>query len=131
MNTQTFHRQSLCPMLAATAVLTLAACGERETVSYHVDVKPVLNQYCLDCHQEGSEGTIASGLSLESHADLMKGTEGGPMVIPGDSMGSNLIVLMEGRADPSITMPHGDLERVPAEQIELIRVWIDEGAKNN
>ncbi|MEJ2535369.1 MAG: hypothetical protein P8008_07920 [Gammaproteobacteria bacterium] len=113
------------------ATLALAACGDRETVSYHVDVKPVLNEYCLECHQRGTEGFIASGLSLESYADLMKGTEGGPMVIPGDSMGSNLLVLMEGRANPAISMPHGDTPRVPQDRIDMIRIWIDEGAKNN
>lgn len=53
------------------------------------------------------------------------------MVIAGDSLGSNLIVLMEGRADPSISMPHGSTDPVSAADIDTIRRWIDQGAKKN
>ena len=68
---------------------------------------------------------------MVSYEDLMRGTEGGPMVIAGDVEGSNLLVLMEGRADPSISMPHGNLDPVPSEDIAVIRNWIAQGAKNN
>ena len=68
---------------------------------------------------------------METYEDFMRGTKYGPMVIPGDSAGSNLLVLMEGRADPSIKMPHGGLESVPQADIDTIRRWIDQGAKNN
>ena len=73
----------------------------------------------------------ASGFSMMSYDDLMKGTQFGPMVIAGDSEGSNMVVLMEGRADPSISMPHGSTKRVPKADIDTIRAWIDQGAKNN
>ena len=56
---------------------------------------------------------------------------GGVMVIPGDAEGSNLVVLMEGRADPSISMPHGESKPVPAKDIQTIRIWVEQGAKNN
>jgi hypothetical protein len=42
-----------------------------------------------------------------------------------------MLVLMEGRADPSISMPHGAMKPVGKADIETIRVWIDQGAKNN
>jgi hypothetical protein len=61
----------------------------------------------------------------------MQGTRNGPMVIPGDSMGSNLVVLMEGRADPSIKMPHGTRIKVSAAEIETVKTWIDQGAEDN
>jgi hypothetical protein len=53
------------------------------------------------------------------------------MIIAGDSLGSNLLVLMEGRADPSIKMPHGKAQGADQEQLETIRRWIDQGALNN
>jgi mono/diheme cytochrome c family protein len=113
------------------APLALAACQVEQPASYAADVKPVLDQYCVECHQPGGSGFEASGFSMLTHADVLKGTHNGPMVIPGDSMGSNLIVLMEGRADPSIKMPHGNSEKVAQFQINKIKTWIDEGAQDN
>ena len=68
---------------------------------------------------------------MDSYDGLMKGTDGGPMVIAGDVEGSNMLVLMEGRADPSIAMPHGDLDSASAAEIATIKAWIAQGAKNN
>ena len=53
----------------------------------------------------------------------------GPMIIAGDAEGSNLLVLMEGRADPSISMPHGEQKSVAKQDIQTIRLWIEQGAK--
>lgn len=111
--------------------LALAACGGEATVSFSQDVQPVLEQHCSECHQAGGKGEIASGLNLTSYAGLMTGTRNGPMVIAGDVEGSNLVVLIEGRADASIKMPHGKDQPVSKEQIQTIRTWIAQGANNN
>jgi len=118
---------SLMPIL----LIMMAGCAREETISFSQDVRPILDQNCIACHQEGGEGMEASGFSMMSYDDLMRGTKFGPMVIAGDSAGSNMIVLMEGRADPSISMPHGSMKRVPKADIDTIRAWIDQGAKNN
>lgn len=115
----------------AMVPLALASCSATESVSFANDVKPVLDQYCLECHQPGGAGFEASGLDMSSYQGIIKGTRNGPMVIAGDSMGSNLLVLMEGRADPSIKMPHGGAIEVPASEIQTIKAWIDQGAQNN
>jgi len=109
----------------------LTGCAREEAVSFSQDVKPIIDQSCLACHKEGGEGFEASGFSMVTYDDLMKGTNFGPMIIGGDSAGSNMIVLMEGRADPSISMPHGAMKPVRSADIETIRLWIDQGAKNN
>jgi hypothetical protein len=94
-------------------------------------VKPILDQNCIHCHQAGGEGVVASGFDLTSYEGVMKGARFGPMVIAGDVEGSNMLVLMEGRADPSISMPHGQQKPVSEEDINIIRLWIKQGAKNN
>ncbi len=122
----------LITSLAPIALLSaLSGCAREEAVSFAQDVKPILDQNCLSCHQEGAKGFEASGFSMVSYDDLMKGTKFGAMVIGGDSEGSNLVVLMEGRADPSISMPHGSMDKVASKDIKTIRLWIDQGAKNN
>ena len=114
-------------LLAASALL--AACGQKE-ISYQADVQPVLKQYCLECHAEGGDGYAKSALLLTSHASLMKGTKYGAIVKPGDGLGSVLIQLVEGRADPSIKMPHGKTA-LPKDKIEVLKQWVVQGAKNN
>jgi hypothetical protein len=112
-------------------LLTAFACSVEEKMSFANDVKPVLDRYCFECHVPGGSGFEVSGLDLSDYNGLMAGTRSGPMVIPGDSLGSNLLVLMEGRADPSIKMPHGSSEKVSAVELNAIRLWIDQGAENN
>ena len=109
----------------------LTACAREEAVSFSQDVKPIIDKNCLACHKEGGEGYEASGFSMVTYDDLMKGTKFGPMIISGDSAGSNMIVLMEGRADPSISMPHGSMDPVRKADIDSVRLWVDQGAKNN
>ena len=60
----------------------------------------------------------------------MKGTRFGPVVKPGDTLTSTLIMLVEGRADPSIKMPHGR-QPLSKDEIGALRAWVEQGAKNN
>jgi len=115
--------------IALSASLLLAACGQKE-VSFKNDVQPIVAQYCLECHAAGGQGTEKSGLLMNSYDSLMKGTKFGPIIKPGDSLTSALIMLVEGRADPSIKMPHGK-EALPKEKIEVLKKWVEQGAKNN
>jgi mono/diheme cytochrome c family protein len=112
-------------------LISAAGCQQEKSVSFAQDVRPILDEHCIECHQPGGAGFEASGFSMESYQTLMKGTNNGPMIIAGDSLGSNLLVLMEGRADPSISMPHGRKVGASKAQIETIRSWIDQGAQDN
>jgi hypothetical protein len=119
----------VCSSLLVSSALLLAACGEKE-VSYKADIQPILQQYCVECHAEGGTGYEKSGLLLTSYESVMKGTRFGSIIKPGDALSSTLIMLVEGRADPSIKMPHGK-ESLPKEKIELLKQWVKQGAKNN
>ena len=116
---------------SSLSVLALVACKTENEASFANDVQPVLNKYCIECHTAGGAGMEASGLDLSSYEGVMAGTRNGPMVFAGDSLGSNLVVLMEGRADPSIKMPHGSSDKVSAAEMTGIKTWIDQGAINN
>jgi hypothetical protein len=120
----------LLPSLSLVlATLGLVACGPR-TVTYRAEVQPILNQYCLECHSEKGQGYLKSGLLMNSYESLMKGTKYGSVIIPGDSLSSALTMLIEGRADPSIKMPHGR-DTLPREKIDILKRWVDQGARNN
>ena len=111
------------------AVFLLAACGQKE-ISYKADVQPILAQYCNECHVAGGEGQQKSVLDMSSYEGLMKGTKFGAVVKRGDTLTSAMIMLVEGRADPSIKMPHGKAP-LPKEKIDVLKKWVEQGAKNN
>ena len=115
---------------SATLVPTEQACAQQAQKSYADDIAPIFRGWCVSCHQPGGEGFEASGLDLTSYEGLMKGTEFGPMVIPGEPDMSNLIVLIEGRASPEIRMPLGH-KPLPTCLRRDIWTWIFQGATNN
>ena len=106
------------------------AASAEELVSYKLDVKPILQNRCVECHEPGGQGYEASGLDLTSYEGLMKGTKYGPVIVSGDPLTSNLLVLVEGRASPQLRMPHGHRPLLKL-QTEIIRAWIKQGAKDN
>lgn len=115
---------------AIVICLVLASACAKKEISYAADVQPILKQYCLECHVPGGAGYEASAFDMSSYESLMKGGKFGPFVIPGDPMSSTLNMLVEGRADPSIRMPHGR-EQLTKREIEILRDWVQEGAKSN
>lgn len=117
--------------LAAGALLAGTGCERTPTVSYRTDVAPILDKHCTSCHVPGEAGYVVSGFELGSYDSLMKGTQFGPVVLPGDPLTSVLVMLIEGRADPSLRMPHGDATTLTEDEILTIRRWVEQGAKNN
>lgn len=112
-----------------TLVIGTAGCAPKG-VSYSRDVQPILAKNCVSCHTPGKEGTLASGLDMTSHEGLMKGTKFGAVIKPGDAFTSAFNMLIEGRASPTIRMPHGK-EKLSDNEIALLKAWVNEGAKNN
>jgi hypothetical protein len=112
-------------------VLIMTACGREPVVSFSQDVKPIIDQYCIECHQLGGKGEVVSGLNVSTHDKLMDGTRSGPIIIEGDAEGSSLLAIMDGSADPSTSIPHGGQYAVYPQDIQTIRVWIGQGAQNN
>jgi len=117
--------------LAALVMATGAGCAGKQEVSYQKDVAPLLAKHCAACHTPGQAGYVVSGFELKDYESLMKGTSFGPVVLPGDALTSVLVMLIEGRADPSINMPHGGANPMTKEEIATIRLWVEQGAKNN
>jgi hypothetical protein len=117
--------------VAAVGLLAASACERTPTVSFQKDVVPILDQHCKSCHLPGQPGYVVSGFEVGSYESLMKGTQFGPVVLPGDPLTSVLVMLIEGRVDPSLRMPHGDATTPTQEQILTIRRWVEQGAKNN
>jgi len=100
-------------------------------VSYKNDIRPIIDDYCLNCHKPGGKGYKKSGLDMRTYKSLMKGTKFGTVIKPGDSYTSILVQVVEGRVHPSIKMPYGMDGSLAKDKIELLRKWVQQGAKNN
>jgi len=111
-------------------VVAVIGCGQ-SPVSYNADVKPFVDKYCIRCHVQGGQGSEVSGLHMDTYESLMQGTKYGAVVKPGDSFTSALVMLVEGRADPALAMPHDEGEKPTQGEVDKVKAWIDQGAKNN
>lgn len=84
-------------------------------------VDAIFQDKCIVCHNHTNR---ASGLNLESIEALMNGGKRGVPVVPGKSGESLLIKFLDGSAKPQ--MPLGD--KLSADEIKIVKDWIDRGA---
>jgi hypothetical protein len=99
-----------------------------QDVSFSMQVLPVFQQHgCVSCH---GSSLSENGLRVDRVSDLLAGGVSGPAVIPNNAAGSLLIQKMSPNPPFGSRMPFGGAP-VPDAQQNIIRRWIDEGAKNN
>ena len=100
-----------------------AAEGEPTGPDYDREVRPLLTKYCAGCHNAGER---SGEFALHDHASLMTGGQEGAVIAPGDASASRLFGLLDGSAGD--LMPPEDEPRPTAEEIALLRAWVDAGA---
>ena len=93
-------------------------------VDFAKDIKPIFEKSCYSCHGADKQ---RSGLRLDDREAALKGGENhAPAIQPKNSADSPLIHFVAGLV-PDMQMPKkGD--PLTAEQIGLLRAWIDQGA---
>jgi WD40 repeat protein len=99
-----------------------ASSAEDPPVSYSRDVVPFLEEHCIACHDDGFE---TSELALHDLPAMLRGGRRGPSVVPGKGGESPLIQFMTGKRQPQ--MP--PKTSIPLDKIDVIKRWIDQGAK--
>ena len=129
-----FVKNICTPRLAALAVLLvpLAGLAQQPALPPATDVKadfakdigPLLESRCQGCH---SAQLQSNGLRLDSRDALLMGGYSGPAIRPGNGAESKLIHMVSGLEKGIVMPPAGD--RLTADQIGLLRAWIDQGAE--
>jgi WD40 repeat protein len=98
---------------------------ERSTpVLYDKEIEPILVNKCAVCH---SDNIKEGKLDLGSYEGLMKGGKRGAAIVPGKSADS-LLVKLVGRSEKKFMPPKGE-EPLTPEELALVKLWIDQGAK--
>ncbi len=93
----------------------------KETVSFGLDVAPILLQNCAQCHLNDNP---RGNFSMANFRNLLRGGDGGNPIQPGDSGSSPIVMRLRGEG-VDVMPPTGKLDDA---LIKTIVKWIDEGA---
>src|SRR5437879_8345320 len=126
-------RLVLCMLAALGAgagfVLTIHAADSNlpapanRKVDFEKDIQPIFQKSCYECHGEKKQ---EAQFRLDSKDIALAGGELGPAIVPGKSAESLLVRAVAGAKEDLLMPKEG--ERLTAEQVGLLRAWIDQGA---
>jgi WD40 repeat protein len=109
------------PAVPPIKVITL---DRKDPVVYEKEVEPIFVNKCSFCHS----GNVKEGkFDVSSYDTLMKGGKRGKPVVPGKSADS-LLVKSAGKTERPLMPPKSE-EPLTPEELALIKLWIDQGAK--
>lgn len=106
-------------------IMFMASCAQQEKIDFNTDIRPILNNKCINCHggvkQSGGFGLVFRENALAKTASDVYG------IVPGHPEKSELIKRITHH-DPEFRMPL-DGEPLSDEEIELLTRWIEQGAE--
>ena len=105
--------------------LILPEEGWEELAYYEEVVQPILNSNCQSCHNPRNK---KGGLDLSTKEALLKGGENGPAIDPHEFRKSSLISRMELPMDHEDHMPPSEKRQPKKEELQLIRLWLENEA---
>ncbi len=115
-------------------VTTLAFIGDvsalaADAVDFNRDIRPILSGACYQCHGP-DERAREAGLRLDQHDEAISVLESGETAIVAGHADKSELLRRITSADPDVRMPPVDsAKQLTAEEIQLLRRWIDAGAQ--
>ncbi|MEO1996565.1 MAG: DUF1549 domain-containing protein, partial [Planctomycetaceae bacterium] len=91
---------------------------------FETRIRPVLVERCYACHN--SSKTAEASLTLDHRAGMLKGGDGGAIIVPGQAGRSRLLRILRHEL-PGLEMPQDD-GKLSKSVIADIETWIDMGA---
>ena len=105
-----------------------AVVGSAAEPAFNRDIRPILSEYCFQCHGP-DEATREAGLRLDQRAAALAERDGQPAIVPGHP-DQSLIVERILATDKEVQMPPPETgKRLSQAQIEILRQWIANGAE--
>jgi hypothetical protein len=111
---------------------TLPPASTKTGITFATDIKPIFDASCVKCH---SGEKAKAGLHLDTlESTLLGGKKGKDKILKvGDSANSPVVKMVAHIGDQDGWMPpaknKANIGPLTADQIGLIRAWIDQGAK--
>ena len=114
----------VCPR-AARSTVSLAA-----EVHFNRDIRPILSDRCFSCHGP-DKGNRKANLRLDIEADAKAALKGGRYAIVAGNPEKSEVYKRVTSTNKALRMPPSYMghDAVPAREVELLRTWIEQGAK--
>lgn len=110
--------------LAAAASAASAATFPPDQIDFfEKQIRPILAESCTDCHNSHRH---ENGLRFDSQSAITRGSDYGPVVVPGNPAASKLIKAVKRQPGVEAMPKKGD--PLKPEQIALLEKWIQMGA---
>lgn len=118
--------------LGTLVFLALACCGSltdaADDIDFNRDIRPIVSGVCVACHGP-DESAREAGLRLDTFEGATTDLGGYSAIVPSDAANSELLSRVT-TDDLDLKMPPpGKGRALTAEEIDLLRRWIDSGAK--
>lgn len=99
-----------------------------QAVRYNRDVRPILSDRCFHCHGPDAAARQAD-LRLDQSADATADRDGHRVIVPGEPANSELIRRILSKDDDERMPPPDSGASLTAEEINILRQWIQSGAE--
>ena len=116
------------PVAVGIGVPGSANGQDGEKVDYLTQVRPILENFCYECHGEDRSRREAD-LRLDIKELAFKDLGGFPNIAPGDPDDSELYIRVSSEFLEMRMPPYEAGTQLTEEQIETIRLWILQGAE--
>jgi uncharacterized protein DUF1553/uncharacterized protein DUF1549/cytochrome c len=116
-------------MTALATLFLLNETAQAGEVHFNRDVLPILAEHCYTCHGQdkaGRKGNLQIHVREEALA-LRK--SGGHVIIPGKASESLMITRILSKDADEVMPPPKSGKSLTSQQAEILRQWIDQGAK--
>jgi hypothetical protein len=116
---------SLFTAIRSSHAQSVARSAAQKERFFETEIRPLLIEKCLDCHSGDESGE--SSLAIASRANLLKGADFGPSIVPGRS-GDSVLIRAVKWTHKKLRMPPDENARLSRQEIAALARWIDAGA---
>src|SRR5262249_34430111 len=123
------------PMAALVlGLLTSSAAGASkpaaaDKIDFSREIRPILSDNCFKCHGPDEKERKAK-LRLDLAQEAIKPAKSGDYaIVPGDEAKSKLVERITSKDPDEMMPPPKSGKKLTAPQVELLRRWIQQGAK--
>ena len=124
----TSNRIKLFVLLSAVLYATSVEADNKSEIGFNRDIRPIFSDSCYRCHGPDKNARKA-GLRLDIREEAIKKTKSGVIpIVPGKPDESEIVRRIYSNEDYEMMPPKSAHKELTAQQKELIKSWVAEGA---